>query len=87
MDLIKEIEKVHFNIKARNYEAAIEKCNKLIRKFPNNSYLHNLCGLALQQFKRINNSIKYFEKAIDLDPKNISAKNNLANTLKILYKL
>ena len=87
MDLIKEIEKVHFNIKARNYEAAIEKCNKLIRKFPNNSYLHNLCGLALQQFKRINNSIKYFEKAIDLDPKNISAKNNLANTLKILGKI
>tara|TARA_B100000941_G_C28493102_1_gene549185 strand:- start:398 stop:1945 length:1548 start_codon:yes stop_codon:yes gene_type:complete len=87
MDLIKEIEKVHFNIKAKNYEAAIEKCNKLIRKFPNNSYIHNLCGLALQQFKRINNSIKYFEKAIDLDPKNISAKNNLANTLKILGKM
>ena len=87
MDLIKEIEKVHFNIKAKNFEVAIEKCNKLIKKFPNNTYLHNLCGLALQQFKRINSSIKYFEKAIDLDPKNISAKNNLANTLKILGKM
>ena len=87
MNLLKEIEKVHNNIQAKNYEIAIEKCNKLIKKFPNNSYLYNLGGIALQQFKNIKVSVNYFQKAIDIDPKNIPAKNNLANSLKVLGKL
>lgn len=87
MDLLKEIEKVHFNLKAKNYETAISKCNKLIKSFPNNSYLYNLCGIALQQFKQIKHSVKYFQKSIDLEPKNLPAKNNLANSLKILGNL
>ncbi len=87
MNLLKEIEKVHNNIQAKNYEIAIEKCNKLIKKFPNNSYLYNLGGIALQQFKNIKLSVNYFQKAIDIDPKNIPAKNNLANSLKVLGKL
>ena len=87
MDLLKEIEKVHFNLKAKNYEIAISKCNKLIKLYPNNSYLYNLCGIALQQFKQIKHSVKYFQKSIDLEPKNLPAKNNLANSLKILGNL
>ena len=86
MELLKEIEKVHNNIKARNLEDAIQRCNKLIKKFPNNPYLYNLGGLALQQLQNITLSVKYFEKAIELDPKNLSAKNNLANSLKVLGK-
>ena len=87
MDLLKEIDKVHFNLKVKNYEIAISKCNKLIKLYPNNSYLYNLCGIALQQFKQIKHSVKYFQKSIDLEPKNLPAKNNLANSLKILGNL
>ncbi len=87
MDLNKEIRKIQNNIQAKNIDLAIAQCNKLIKKFPNNSFLHNLGGLALQQFKKIKLSVKYFQKAIDLDPKNLAAKNNLANSLKVLGKL
>ncbi len=86
MELLKEIEKIHNNIKIKKYDYAIEKCNKLIRKFPSNAYLYNLGGLALQQFQNITRSVDYFQKAIQLEPKNIAAKNNLANSLKILGK-
>ena len=86
MELLKEIEKVHNNLKVKNYEYAFEKCNKLIKKFPKNAYLYNLGGLALQQLQNITLSVNYFQKAIDLDPKNIAAKNNLANSLKFLGK-
>lgn len=86
MELLKEIEKIHNNLKARNIEKAIQKCNKLIKKFPKNSYLYNLGGLALQQLQNINLSVNYFQKAIELEPKNNSAKNNLANSLKVLGK-
>ena len=86
MELLKEIEKVHNNIKARNLEDAIQRCNKLIKKFPKNPYLYNLGGLALQQLQNITLSVKYFEKAIELEPTNLSAKNNLANSLKVLGK-
>ena len=87
MDLNKEIQKIQNNIQSKNIELAISQCNKLIQKYPNNSFLHNLGGLALQQFKKIKLSVNYFQKAIDLDPKNLAAKNNLANSLKVLGKL
>ena len=86
MELLKEIEKVHNNFKVKNYHYAFERCNKLIKKFPKNPYLYNLGGLALQQMQNITLSINYFQKAIELEPKNIAAKNNLANSLKFLGK-
>ena len=86
MELLKEIEKIHYNLKKKDYEKAISQCNILIKKFPQNSYLYNLCGLALQQHKRIQGAIPYFEKSISLDPNNIFARNNLANSFKIIGK-
>ena len=53
MDLKKEIQKIQINIQSKNIELAISQCNKLIKKYPNNSFVHNLGGLALQQFKKI----------------------------------
>jgi len=86
MNLIDEINKVHNQIKAKNFKEAIERCNKLIKKFPNNAYLCNLAGLACQQSQNIKASINYFQRSIDIDPKNLSAKNNLANSLKVIGK-
>ena len=82
MELLKEIEKVQINLKAKNYRIALEKCNKLLKKFPDNAFLYNLGGLILQQIQNITISVQYFQKAISLDPKNLPAKNNLANSLK-----
>ena len=86
MDLHKEIEKVHYNIKAGHFQNGLKKCNALIKNFPENSYLYNLGGLILQQLKRFKPSIEYFQKAISLDSKNIYAKNNLANSFKYVSK-
>ena len=86
MELLKEIEKVQINLKAKNYRIALEKCNKLLKKFPDNAFLYNLGGLILQQIQNITISVQYFQKAISLDPKNLPAKNNLANSLKVLGK-
>ena len=86
MNLIDEINKVHNQIKAKNFKEAIERCNKLIKKFPNNSYLCNLAGLACQQSQNIKASINYFQRSIEIDSKNLSAKNNLANSLKVIGK-
>ena len=86
MNLIEEINKVHNHIKAKKYKVAIEKCIKLIKKNPNNSYLFNLAGLACQQSQNIKASINYFQRSLELDEKNFSAKNNLANSLKVMGK-
>ena len=86
MNLIDEINKVHNQIKAKNFKEAISRCNKLIKKFPNNSYLCNLAGLACQQSQNIKASINYFQRSIEIDSKNLSAKNNLANSLKVIGK-
>ena len=86
MDFKKEVQKIHNNIKSKNIELAIDQCNRLIKKFPYNSFAYNLGGLALQQYKEIGLSVNYFQKAIDLDSNNIAAKNNLANSFKSLGK-
>ncbi len=86
MNLIEEIKKVHNHIKARKHKEALEKCIKLLKKFPNNSYLFNLAGLTCQQNQNIKASVSYFQRSIELDDKNLSAKNNLANSLKVMGK-
>ena len=84
MDIREKVEKLQNHLKANNYKFVIDECNKLIQKFPYNSFLYNLCGLALQGNGNIRHSIEYFNKSIDIDPNNFSAKNNLGNSYKII---
>jgi tetratricopeptide (TPR) repeat protein len=49
-------------------------------------YALNLCGLALQGNDNTLASINYFNKAIEFEPNNIAAINNLANSYKALSK-
>ena len=73
MNLNKEIQKIQNNIQSKNIELAISQCNKLIQKYPNNSFLHNLGGLALQQFKKIKIG-KLFSKSNRFRSKKSSCK-------------
>jgi len=59
---------------------------KILKKNPNISYVLNLCGLALQGSGNTLASINYFNKAIEFEPENIAAMNNLANSYKALSK-
>ena len=84
MDIREKVEKLQNHLKANNYKFVIDECNKLIQKFPYNSFLYNLCGLALQGNGNTRHSIEYFNKSIDLDSNNFSAKNNLGNSYKAI---
>ena len=72
-------------IKSKNFSTAIINCKKLLKKYPDNSYTLNLCGLALQGDKKFSMSLQYFYRALVTEPENTAALNNLANTHKALY--
>jgi tetratricopeptide (TPR) repeat protein len=82
-DRVFEIQKL---ISENKTSKAITICEKLIKKFPDNAYFYNLCGLALQKEGQINKSVNYFQKALSFEQNNFAAMNNLANSYKSLYK-
>ena len=82
MDANKEIEIVINRFKSGDYEFTINKVSVLLKKFPNNDMLWNLKGLSLQTIGNIKESIQCFIKSLNINPKNIAAKNNLGNSYK-----
>ena len=87
MDIIKKIQQLQNHLEVRNFRIVIAESKKILIKDPNNSFVHNLCGLALQGNANFAASIMHFQRAIELEPTNIAAKNNLANSYKALGKL
>ena len=69
-------------LQAHDYEYVINKSTILIRKYPNNDFLWNLKGLALQSSKKIEESIDCFETALRFNSNNFAALNNLGNSYK-----
>jgi tetratricopeptide (TPR) repeat protein len=86
MDIKEKISQLQNHLRAENFKFVIDECNKLINKYPNNSFYYNLCGLALQASKNIQISIEYFKKSIDLDNKIAEPQNNLGNLYLALEK-
>ena len=78
MDIKSRVFEIQKLISINKFSQAILDCEKLIKKFPENSYFHNLCGLALQESDQTLKSIKYFEKALVFESTNFAAMNNLA---------
>jgi len=70
----------HFN--AEKFKDVIEGCKTLSKKFPNNSFILNLSGMAYQGLSNHPRAIEFFDLALKADNKNIAAMNNLANSLK-----
>ena len=86
MELLEKLETLNNHLMAKNYKKVIDGCNKILKKNPNIPYVLNLCGLALQGSKNTLASINFFSKAIEFEPENIAAMNNLANSYKALSK-
>ena len=86
MELLEKLETLNNHLIAKNYKKVIDGCNKILKKNPNIPYVLNLCGLALQGSKNTLASINFFNKAIEFEPENIAAMNNLANSYKALSK-
>ena len=82
MELLKEIEKVQINLKAKNYRIALEKCNKLLKKFPDNAFLYNLGGLILQQIQNITISVQYFQKSYFIRSQKLTSQEQFSKLIK-----
>jgi tetratricopeptide (TPR) repeat protein len=86
MDLKDKTLEIQNLISQNRISQAKTKCQKLIKKFPDNSYISNLYGLILQNTGRANESITYFVKSISNQTNNYAAMNNLANAYKNSYE-
>ena len=86
MELLEKLQTLNNHLMAKNYKKVIDGCNKILKKNPNMPYVLNLCGLALQGNDNTLASINYFNKAIEFEPDNVAAINNLANSYKALSK-
>jgi tetratricopeptide (TPR) repeat protein len=67
---------------AGKFKRVIEGCDVLNKKFPNNSFILNLSGMAYQRLDKNHRAINFFELALKADNTNIAAMNNLANSFK-----
>ena len=86
MDFKNKVIEINNLISLSKFPQAILKCEKLIKKFPNDSYLLNLKGLIFQQCNQFNKSIIYFKKSLSINNNNYAAMNNLANSYKNLFE-
>ena len=86
MDFKNKVIEINNLISLSKFPQAISKCDSLIKKFPNDSYLLNLKGLIFQQCNQFNKSIIYFKKSLSINNNNYAAMNNLANSYKNLFE-
>ncbi|WP_072090991.1 tetratricopeptide repeat-containing sulfotransferase family protein [Candidatus Pelagibacter communis] len=84
MDIKEKIAIIHNLMCAKKFTQAIINSHKLIKLYPNVSYLYNLCGMAYQGNNQIKKSVESFNIALNHDPENLAAMNNLANSYKSL---
>jgi len=82
MDFVAKAKILQNYFRAGNYKKVIEGCKAINKKFPNNSFILNLSGMACQNLQNHHKAINFFESAIKADNSNIAAMNNLANSLK-----
>ena len=87
MDLNSKINDLTHKLTANKFSEVIEEGNELVKKFPNLFIFYNIVGLAHQGITNLEESEKYFLKAIEINPEEVGPKNNLANTYSFLGKL
>ena len=82
MNFVEKVKKLQNYFTAGKFKRVVEGCDALNKKFPNNSFILNLSGMAYQRLDKDHRAINLFELALKADNNNISAMNNLANSLK-----
>jgi tetratricopeptide (TPR) repeat protein len=87
MDLVEKIKILQNYLSIGKFKKVIEGCIVLNKKFPENSFISNLSGMAYQGLGQHIRAISFFRDSLRIDNNNIAAMNNLANSLKTLGKL
>jgi tetratricopeptide (TPR) repeat protein len=68
-------------------QEAFDAVETLIKKYPNQPILFNICGVFYKQIGQLDKAIKRFEKALAINPDYAEAHNNLGVTLQQLGQL
>ena len=68
-------------------QEAFDGIETLIKKYPNQPILFNICGVFYKQIGQLDEAIKRFEKALTIKPNYAEAHNNLGVTLQKLGQL
>ena len=87
MNFVEKVKKLQNYFTDRKFKKVIEGCEELNKKFPNNSFILNLAGMAFQKIEKHQKAISFFEAALKVDSSNTAAMNNLGNSLKNTGKL
>ena len=82
MNIKNEINSIIQNLNKKEFTKVITTCEKLIKKKIKHTVIFNLYGLAYQKQGMFLESIKAFEKSIELQNDNYLAINNLAVSFK-----
>ena len=83
---IEIIDKIRKLFILQNYNEVIKVCKNSIKVYPNEGILYNFAGVSYQALKNFPISITYLNKAVNIDPQNISYLNNLANSYTSLRR-
>ena len=88
MDFKNRIVEINNLISLNKFSQALSKCDSLVKKFPNNSYLLNLQGLILQQCNQVKKSIISFFDSKSSEVKAFIKSNRLkVNDINSLIKI
>ena len=65
-------------------QEAFDAVETLIKEYPNQPILFNICGVFYKQIGQLDEAVKRFEKALAINPEYAEAHNNLGVTLQNL---
>ena len=89
--MINETEKFKSDIKKTldyfnkgDFKLAINNAQLLLKKQPNNTFLHNLLGISFQKINQMEDAKNIFLNSLKIDKNNLATLNNLGNTLRKL---
>ena len=80
MNLYQEINEIINLFKNREFKKVLVVCERLIKKKIFNTQIYNFYGLALQNLGQFDKSIKFFNKAIELENKNFWFQRDLLDS-------
>ena len=72
---------------SRQFNSLENRVKQLLKKYPKNTNLHNILGIALKDQWKLTDSIEIFEKAIKIQPNFYIAYHNMGNVLQDLCRL
>ena len=85
--LQEEFDSIIAIISIGNFQEALEKTTLLSQKYPGDSILFNISGACYHGLKQFETAVKYYEKAIVIDPDYYKAHYNLGGLFHDMGKL